>query len=488
MVKLKILHLEDSPEDAMLVHRALLKGQLAFDIAVVDTRAAFVNGINEFMPDVVLSDHSLPAFNSYEALSVFKQSDLNIPFILITASMSEDFAVDIMKRGADDYILKDRLDRLPSALQSALAKFKLSRSHKENLKILDAIAAEKNIILESIQDGFYALDKNWVVTYWNKQAEQMLGKKRADIIGKNVWEEYPESVGSLSYINYHKAVAENKVQHYESYHEAYAVWLEVIAYPSEIGLSIYFKNINERKLADIERTNMVNDILQRNKELEQFSYIVSHNLRAPVANISGLANELNQENLSESEVADLSKHLINSAGKLDSVIIDLNNILNTKRDISEIKENVVLSVIVNDILKDLLSPVQVPEVTVEMNVDAWNSIWTIKSYFYSIFYNLISNSIKYSRADIPVMIKIKTGETPKEKMVVFEDNCLGIDLDKYGDELFGLYKRFHQHVEGKGMGLFMVKTQLDNLGGKIDVQSEVNVGTTFQISFKTDEG
>ncbi|MGY4385321.1 PAS domain S-box-containing protein [Pedobacter sp. UYP24] len=485
--KLKILHLEDSPDDAILVNRALKKGQLNFEIKVVDTKEDFLKGIVEFIPDVILSDHSLPTFNSYEALTIFKQSDLNIPFVLITATISEDFAVDIMKRGADDYVLKDRLDRLPLALQSALAKFKLANDVRENLKVIDAIAEEKNIILESIQDGFYALDKNWIVTYWNKEAEHLLGKGQVDIIGKNIWEEFPDSVGSISYVNYHKAVRENTAHHFEIYHEEINVWLEVIAYPSAIGLSIYFKNINERKVADLERMNMIKDILQRNNELEQFSYIVSHNLRAPVANISGLANELNQENLSENDIADLSRHLISSAGKLDSVIVDLNNIFHLKRDISEGKENVGLSAIVLDILKGILTPAERALLTVDLDVAAWDSIWTTKSYFYSIFYNLISNSLKYCRTEIPVVIKVKTIKTEKTMIVTFEDNCLGIDLLKHGDDLFGLYKRFHQHVDGKGMGLFMVKTQIDTLGGKISATSEVNVGTTFKMQFNIEE-
>ncbi len=485
--KLKILHLEDSPDDAVLVNRALQKGHINFETIVVVTKAEFVKGIAEFIPDVILSDHSLPTFNSYEALTIFKQCDLNIPFILITATISEDFAVDIMKRGADDYVLKDRLDRLPLALQSALAKFKLANDLRENLRVIDAIAEEKNIILESIQDGFYALDKDWIVTYWNREAEHIWGKRAVDIIGKNIWEEFPDSVGSISYVNYHKAVGENTVHHYEMYHEEMNVWLEVVAYPSAIGLSIYFKNVNERKLADLERVNMIKDILQRNKELEQFSYIVSHNLRAPVANISGLANELNQENLSESDIAELSKHLINSAGKLDGIIIDLNNILHIKGDISESKENVVLSAIIADILNGLLTPIQRAQLTVNLDVAAWDIIWTTKSYFYSIFYNLISNSLKYCKVETPVVIKVTTEMTEKAMVVRFNDNCLGIDLIKHGDELFGLYKRFHQHVVGKGMGLFMVKTQMDTLGGKISATSEVNVGTAFRLEFKIDE-
>lgn len=106
---------------------------------------------------------------------------------------------------------------------------------------------------------------------------------------------------------------------------------------------------------------------------------------------------------------------------------------------------------------------------------------TIKSYLYSIFYNLISNSIKYKQTNKAPVIQIKN-TIDKEKIIIsYVDNGLGIYLKQHGEKLFGLYKRFHLHIEGKGLGLFMVKTQVEVLGGNIHVKSEPNVGTEFII-------
>src|SRR4051794_3863646 len=113
--RLKILHLEDLPHDAELVERELKKGELAFEKIVVSTKKEFTDALEGFIPDIILSDHSLPAFNSQQALKIVKEKGLKIPFILITANISEEFAVNIMKDGAWDYILKDRLQRLPNA-------------------------------------------------------------------------------------------------------------------------------------------------------------------------------------------------------------------------------------------------------------------------------------------------------------------------------------------------------------------------------------
>src|SRR6476646_11449389 len=107
--KLKILQLEDLPNDAELVARELRKGNIAFESLVVDTREEYISALHTFAPDIILSDHSLPSFNSLEALNILKTLEHPIPFILVTATVSEEFAVTVLKEGAFDYILKDRL-------------------------------------------------------------------------------------------------------------------------------------------------------------------------------------------------------------------------------------------------------------------------------------------------------------------------------------------------------------------------------------------
>lgn len=144
--KLKILHLEDLPGDAEFVDRQLKKSDLIFDKMIVDTKEEFIDALDNFVPDIVLSDHSLPAFNSLEALKIINQKGLDIPFILITATVSEEFAVSIMHEGATDYILKDRLQRLPNAIKRAIEKQKLD---KEQKKIIENVMANEALMKEA---------------------------------------------------------------------------------------------------------------------------------------------------------------------------------------------------------------------------------------------------------------------------------------------------------------------------------------------------
>jgi signal transduction histidine kinase len=115
-----------------------------------------------------------------------------------------------------------------------------------------------------------------------------------------------------------------------------------------------------------------------------------------------------------------------------------------------------------------------------------NGLRTIKSYIYSIFYNLTSNSIKFKQPGIPPIIEISSFLSENKIVLLFKDNGLGIDLNKKGNQVFGLYKRFHLDTEGKGIGLYMVKTQVESLGGTIFIHSNVNTGTEFRIEFENE--
>lgn len=137
---LKILHLEDLPADAEMVDRVLRKAKLWFEKKVVIDRPDFLKALRDFQPDIILSDHSLPAFNSLEALKITREEGLHAPFILVTATVSEEYAVNVIKEGASDYILKDRLERLPNAVQNALDRRRteeeLARQHDLQQKLV----------------------------------------------------------------------------------------------------------------------------------------------------------------------------------------------------------------------------------------------------------------------------------------------------------------------------------------------------------------
>lgn len=148
--RLKILHVEDLRSDAEMVHRVLEKSSLQFDKKVVDNRSDFESSLDRFNPDIILSDHSLPSFDSHEALTIVNTRQLHIPFILVTATVSEEYAVNIMKEGACDYVLKDRLQRLPNAISGAIEKFRMEKA-AEDEKAKQVLREQKLLTETSIR-------------------------------------------------------------------------------------------------------------------------------------------------------------------------------------------------------------------------------------------------------------------------------------------------------------------------------------------------
>jgi PAS domain S-box-containing protein len=248
-----------------------------------------------------------------------------------------------------------------------------------------------------------------------------------------------------------------------------------------IGICCSATNITASKKAELEIIKVSNDLVQRNNDLEQFAYIISHNLRAPLANIIGLSKILKQNDLPANEKIQSEEFLFQSILKLDEIVKDLNLILQVGRDINETKEMILFSELVNNILIGFQLLIVQENIRIITDFSQADRIFTIKSYLYSIFYNLISNSFKYRQLNIPLVIEIKALIKDNKVTIIFKDNARGIDLAAKGKEIFVLYKRFHMDTEGKGIGLYMVKNQVEALGGNIYVSSQPNVGSIFSV-------
>lgn len=158
--ELKILMLEDVPEDAELLERVLKKEKFTFTSLRVDERSKFMEALVEFAPDVILSDHSLPQFNSIEALEICQGMDLDVPFIVVTGSVSEEFAVNCIKRGADDYVLKSNLSRLPVAIKFSLMQHDMQRKRKQDEEALRRQNEELIKINRELDSFVYSVSHN----------------------------------------------------------------------------------------------------------------------------------------------------------------------------------------------------------------------------------------------------------------------------------------------------------------------------------------
>jgi signal transduction histidine kinase len=247
-----------------------------------------------------------------------------------------------------------------------------------------------------------------------------------------------------------------------------------------LGISFSAYDISTRKQEEIQQQKITHYMLQRNRDLEQFSYIVSHNIRAPLSNILGLTAGLKLVGSKEEE-GYLLEGITQSAQILDNVIKDINYILQVNRTVFEEKEQLELSAVYDDAYDGIADLVAHKAAVIHTDFSKVNTCYSIRAYLLNIFHNLIINSLKFSNPDLPPNISIWSELSGQQLIIHFRDNGLGIDLEKYANYMFGLYKRFHPHIQGKGMGLYIVKSQLQLLGGDISVSSVSGSGSEFIV-------
>ncbi|MDB5236356.1 MAG: hypothetical protein JWR44_3349 [Hymenobacter sp.] len=243
------------------------------------------------------------------------------------------------------------------------------------------------------------------------------------------------------------------------------------------------QNITYRKEAEASQAAMTQDLYRHNRDLQQFTYVISHNLRAPLANALGLATVLTKMDKNSDVFTTALTNLRQSMVQADDVLKDLNLVLSIrdKKDMLAL-EPLVIKEICEQAVHNLDEALH--ECCGQVALDIEDNLMTRgnRAYLYSIFYNLLSNSIKY-RSEVRTLqvdIKCCTG-AHGGPTITFTDNGSGFDMFKAGSDVFQLYKRFHTNQRGRGIGLFLVKSHVEAMGGKIEVASEVNFGTRFTI-------
>ena len=242
---------------------------------------------------------------------------------------------------------------------------------------------------------------------------------------------------------------------------------------------------------DISFLRLNEELQAANNYLEQLAFISAHDIKSPILTLQGLVNLVTEtETLSPQNQKALSLQKVvlgqmQETNKALSEILKLRQNLKEK-DKSEVeKEVLAVSEIMNVVTRILENEIKASGAKLEISIAQNADLQVQKIYFQSLFYNLISNSVKYRDAARPVIIKL-TGLKPDTETIRFiiEDNGLGIDLVHNRKRLFGMFKRFHNHVEGTGVGLHIVKSIVDAFGGTIDIESEPGKGTRFEITFR----
>ena len=241
-----------------------------------------------------------------------------------------------------------------------------------------------------------------------------------------------------------------------------------------------FQDIDTIKKNTLILQSSINLLNDQNKRLQNFAYIVSHNLRSHTGNLQFMVN-LFEESESVDDRAEVFAHIKSISSSLITTIEHLNEIVKIHTEIDRDRKIIEFEEVFKRVVSALQSNVESTRAKIEYDFTKCPAIRYIPAYLESILQNLLTNALKYRHPDRPPVITCRTVKDHNHIYLLFEDNGIGIDMERYGDKVFGMYKTFHQNTDAKGIGLFITRNQIESLGGTIKVDSTVNVGTKFTI-------
>ena len=394
----------------------------------------------------------------------------------------------VLDRG---FLLKDengRAIRMIGAIQDITKQ----KEEEQRLKLLETVITQsKDSILITEADS---IDRRIPkIVYVNPAFSQMSGYLSHEIIGKspNIFKgpkSDSEELKKLLRAIKNKEECLIETINYTKKKEEYWVRFSMIPiFNNEGAISHWIsiqRDITDEKKLETEKEHLIRELTQNNKDLKQFSYITSHNLRAPLSNLIGLLNLIEDIPVEDPELQEILAGFTKSTHLLNETINDLVKVIIIKDNPSMQKEEVSLKEVFENVFSQLSFQIELHKPIIKLNFEKVPLLNTNKAYIESILLNLLTNSIKYKSENRKLKISITAEQIDHRAILTFKDNGIGIDLERNRDKVFGLYQRFHNYPDSKGLGLYLVKSQVETMGGTITIESEVNKGTTFTITFK----
>lgn len=394
----------------------------------------------------------------------------------------------VLDRG---FLLKDengKAIRMIGALQDITKQ----KEEELRLKLLETVILQTKEAVVITEANF---NKNLLpkIIYVNPAFTNMTGYKPEEVINN--------SLGLLRGPNTEIAVLKRIIEIIKNKQEALLeircykkdkteFWLRftmIPIYNSENELSHWVsiqRDVTTEKNQEKEKEQLIKELTQNNKDLKQFSYITSHNLRAPMSNLIGLLDLIEDITIENPELNEIINGFNKSTHLLNDTIDDLTKIMIIKDNTSIEKENISLKDVFENVFNQLTNQIEKHKPILKLNLENVSVLNTNKAYLESILLNLLTNSLKYKSNERTLKITITAQQIENTVELKFKDNGIGIDLDKNKDKIFGLYQRFHDYPDSKGLGLYLVKSQVEAMKGTIGIQSKVNKGTTITLTFK----
>lgn len=466
---LKVLILEDSVTDADLIKRLIKKENKEAEFYIAMDKESFIQALDDFSPDVILSDNSLPNFDGSDALNLTRHRSTHIPFILVTGTVSEEFAATIIKQGADDYIIKDRIARLPSAIAAAIKQKRTDKEKQETVTRLKENEKKYRELVERVSDCFIALDLSWQFTYVNKKAEELFNKPMSYLLDKDIWDELNSPDVAVLKPHYEQALNYLKNHHFCEFSTSFNKWIDTTIYPSDTGISVYIKDITAQHESD-ENLKLLEIKIEDQKVQEQ-KRTVRAIINAQENERNHLAKELH-DNINQ--ILTGAKIYLNLAGNKNEELKELIKYPNELIDMS-IKEirmlcqkmvapmkDSDLNEMIHDLLGSFKKNNEAIVISFEYAVDPEMLFDELKINILRVVQEQINNIFKYAEAkNISISIK----EANKIIAITVVDDGKGYDTS----------------VKRTGLGVSNMINRIESFNGKIEIVSAIGAGCKTYI-------
>jgi len=395
----------------------------------------------------------------------------------------------VLDRG---FILKDengKAIRMIGAIQDITKQ----KQEENRLKLLETVFTEArdSIIITQATSNIHQIPE---IVFANPAFSKMSGYEHSEIIGKSLSffmgkNSDAQEIEKITEAIKNQTECSLEIILYKKDYSEYWVRLSFIpVYNVENNLSHWIsiqRDITEDKKLEEEKEIFIQELTRNNKDLKQFSYITSHNLRAPLSNLTGLLHLIEIDTIEDEDLREILNGFNISTQVLNETVNDLAKAITIKDSPAAQNEEIQIEDIFKNTLNQLKLSIEVLKPKIEINYGNVSKIKTNKIYLESILLNLFTNSLKYKSKNRELIINITLSETNNVVTINFKDNGVGIDLKRHNNKIFGLYQRFHNYPDSKGLGLFLVKSQIEAMGGSISIQSEIEEGTEFTLTFKS---
>ena len=366
------------------------------------------------------------------------------------------------------------------------------KEEEQRLKLLETVITQTKdaVIITESEKSNKTIPK---IVFVNPAFTEMTGYQSQEVIGKTPIvfmgrKSVKNEITSLSKALKGRAEFKFETLNQKKNGDGYWVSFSMIPITNQEGEHSHWisiqRDITEEKKQEKEKEQLIRELTQNNKDLKQFSYITSHNLRAPLSNLTGLLNLMQEYPIENPELREIISGFSTSTNMLNETIDDLVKVVIIKDNPSIDKEEVLIKDVFENVFNQLSYLISIHKPILKIELEKVSILNVNKAYLESILLNLFTNAIKYRSPKRILRIFVSSKEINNAIVLTFKDNGIGIDLERNRDKIFGLYQRFHNYSDSKGLGLYLVKSQVESMSGTITVESEVDKGTTFTIIFK----